>query len=129
MWPNQQETADLVTFTEEIFNRKLHCLCSIIHGFYEWLSCTGKHKVVRGIDLHRNWLAQSQVEHSLFAWTWFQLNLLICTIGLESVKNNSPNTSLLKTESVRHTCFHFIKIELNDSVSYKMLQSVCQQHL
>ena len=24
MWPNPQETADLVTFTEEILNGKLH---------------------------------------------------------------------------------------------------------
>ena len=29
MWPNLQETADLVTFTEEILNRKLHLLCSV----------------------------------------------------------------------------------------------------
>ena len=28
MWPDPQETADLVTFTEEIFNVKLHFLCS-----------------------------------------------------------------------------------------------------
>ena len=28
MWPNPQETADLVTFTEEIPNGKLHFLCS-----------------------------------------------------------------------------------------------------
>ena len=28
MWPNPQETTDLVTFTEEILNRKLHFLCS-----------------------------------------------------------------------------------------------------
>ena len=28
MWPNPQETANLVTFTEEILNRKLHFLCS-----------------------------------------------------------------------------------------------------
>ena len=28
MWPNLQETADLVTFTEEILNGKLHILCS-----------------------------------------------------------------------------------------------------
>ena len=27
--PNPQETADLATFTEEIFNRKLHFWCSI----------------------------------------------------------------------------------------------------
>ena len=29
MWPNPQETADLATFTEEIFNGKLHILCSV----------------------------------------------------------------------------------------------------
>ena len=28
MWPNPQEPADLVTFTEEILNEKLHFLCS-----------------------------------------------------------------------------------------------------
>ena len=28
MWPNPQETADLVTFTEGILNGKLHFLCS-----------------------------------------------------------------------------------------------------
>ena len=28
MWPNPQETADLVTFTGEIFNGKRHFLCS-----------------------------------------------------------------------------------------------------
>ena len=28
MWPNPQETADLVTFTEEILTGKLHFLCS-----------------------------------------------------------------------------------------------------
>ena len=28
MWPNPQFSADLVTFTEEILNGKLHFLCS-----------------------------------------------------------------------------------------------------
>ena len=28
MWPASQETADLVSFTEEIFNWKIHFLCS-----------------------------------------------------------------------------------------------------
>ena len=28
MWPNPQETADLVTITEETLNEKLHFLCS-----------------------------------------------------------------------------------------------------
>ena len=30
MWPNPQKTADLVTFTEEILNGKLHFLCSAL---------------------------------------------------------------------------------------------------
>ena len=29
MWPNPQETADLVTFTEEILNEKLRFLFSV----------------------------------------------------------------------------------------------------
>ena len=29
MWPNPQESVDLVTFTEEILNGKLHFLCSV----------------------------------------------------------------------------------------------------
>ena len=29
LWPNPEETADLVTFTEEIRNGKLHFLCSV----------------------------------------------------------------------------------------------------
>ena len=32
MWPNPQETADLVTFTEEILNGKLHFLFLIDLG-------------------------------------------------------------------------------------------------
>ena len=29
MWPNPQETMDLVTFSEEIINGKLYFLCSV----------------------------------------------------------------------------------------------------
>ena len=31
MWPNTQFPVDLVTFTEEILNGKLHFLCSARH--------------------------------------------------------------------------------------------------
>ena len=31
MWPNPQKTADLVTFTEEILNGKLHFLRSVVN--------------------------------------------------------------------------------------------------
>ena len=33
MWPNPQETADLITVTEEILNGKLRFLCSVIFSF------------------------------------------------------------------------------------------------
>ena len=35
MWPNPQETGDLVTFTKEILNKKLHFLCSACAEIYE----------------------------------------------------------------------------------------------
>ena len=34
MWPNQQETADFVTFAEEILNEKLHFWCSAFASAY-----------------------------------------------------------------------------------------------
>ena len=34
MWPNPQETADLVTFTNEILNGKFHFLCSGISELF-----------------------------------------------------------------------------------------------
>ena len=38
MWPNPQFPADLVTFTEEIFNGKLHFLYSdsLMHNVPKW---------------------------------------------------------------------------------------------
>ena len=33
MWPNPRETADLVTFTEEILNGKVHFLCIEVDNF------------------------------------------------------------------------------------------------
>ena len=38
MWPNPQFSVDLVTFTEEIFNRKLHFLCSEINHITFFIS-------------------------------------------------------------------------------------------
>ena len=38
MWPNPQEIADLVTFTEEIVNGKLHFFCAVKPPFVSfWL--------------------------------------------------------------------------------------------
>ena len=47
MWPNLQETADLVTFIEEILNGKLHFLCSVTRGFE--LATLGFH-ISKGLD-------------------------------------------------------------------------------
>ena len=38
MWSNPQETAGLVTFTEEILNGKLHFLCSVVLSMQEELA-------------------------------------------------------------------------------------------
>ena len=43
MWPDPQETADLVTFTEEILNGKLHFLCSGLMSS----------KFEKGVPIHR----------------------------------------------------------------------------
>ena len=43
MCPNRQETADLVTFTELIFNGKLHFLCCLTEIF---------DNIVTGYDNH-----------------------------------------------------------------------------
>ena len=37
-WPNPQFPADLVTFTEEILNGKLHFLCSVTRLLNGWIS-------------------------------------------------------------------------------------------
>ena len=48
MWPNPQETGDLVTFTEEILNGKLHFLCSVTA---KDLSTRRKYILVEFMDL------------------------------------------------------------------------------
>ena len=49
MWPNPQETVDLVTFTEELLNEKLHFLCSE-QDSYEYTWNTLQHKIL--VSLH-----------------------------------------------------------------------------
>ena len=39
MWPNPQETMDLVTFTAEILNGKLHFLCSVLNHCMLLFTC------------------------------------------------------------------------------------------
>ena len=46
MWPNSQFSADLVTFTEEILNGKLHFLCSNTFLFLDIKVCLEKKKLI-----------------------------------------------------------------------------------
>ena len=45
MWQNLQETVDLVTFTEEILNGKLHFLCGVIEIYKSFSSTVYLFKV------------------------------------------------------------------------------------
>ena len=66
MWPNLQFPADLVTFTEEILNKKLHFLCSDT-TCYTYLSTI--------VTAHQNLVKITQKFHlfcktSQLAWNW-----------------------------------------------------------
>ena len=42
MWPNPQFLTDLVTFTEEILNKKVHFLCGLSRGIKEAIFSFGE---------------------------------------------------------------------------------------
>ena len=76
MWPNPQETADLVTFTEETLNGKLHFLCSVNHSNG---TRTHKHLVQKGTLSHSAKLASLAMWLSLglqAKWLWVSLQYL-----------------------------------------------------
>ena len=52
MWSNPQFPADIVTFTEEIFNEKLHFLCSVWFSNY-WIESEHKYTSLNGQKLGR----------------------------------------------------------------------------
>ena len=45
MWPNPQETANLVTLTEEILNGKIHFLNSVMYLLETEISCITERSV------------------------------------------------------------------------------------
>ena len=79
MWPNREETADLVTFTEEILNGKLHFLCNacamsdnktlFIYGFHEMQKLHRRHAptLVLLYETHRR--IQNPLKH--LRWSVF----------------------------------------------------------
>ena len=66
MWPNPQETADLVIFTEEIINGKAHFLCSdivLIYGTHSVSTYTKfSEKLLRNVCFSENFA------HILYEW-------------------------------------------------------------
>ena len=69
MWPNPQFPADLVTFTEEILNGKLHFLCS---GKYD--NCFRIKKALRALLFFLSWANPYILLNSNI---WLTLHVLI----------------------------------------------------
>ena len=61
MWPNQQDTADLVTFTEEILNGKLHFLCTDIVNQSIDLQSDLKELILIFLNLEKSFWLFSQI--------------------------------------------------------------------
>ena len=77
MWANSQETADLVTITEEILNGKLHFLCSV-NGVM-WSMTLKVRLKIKNID-HKddiNWLRPRYVHK----YTKYKMCLSIMMVG------------------------------------------------
>ena len=79
MWPNPQITADLVTFTEEILNGKLHVLCNV--------------------GLHRNisfWINNNKTKNFTKLQVVQIVNLVLPSLYEESLVNTIVNKGVLK---------------------------------
>ena len=66
MWPNPQIPADMVTFTEEILNRKFHFLCS----GRDTILANAVGDVVSRYDLDRVVVARAKCYHKFFQITF-----------------------------------------------------------
>ena len=59
MWPNLQETADLITFTEEILNGKLH-FCAVVLITKQFTGLIGLSHVTASPEVaNENWMGRS----------------------------------------------------------------------
>ena len=137
MWPNPQFPADLVTFTEEILNGKLHFLCSVKYvlvlktPYWKWAqrskwSCRFCWWALfqRKVSLKDWWQKQFNVsvwvffKHSLCR-TWWSL-LTICINGKKI--NHHERT-------VFNHCVTIIKMLLLFIVIWLFLKNFVWQHL
>ena len=97
MWPNPQETADFVTFTEEILNGKLHFLCN---GCRNWHSETGSKYIGKEVIDQLNWQI---LGWKLLRSSWFSCCSRSCKSVLEAFlvhrKTPIPRSSFGQTKS------------------------------
>ena len=90
MWPNSQFPADLVIFTEEILNGKLHFMCSVKNGKgilllkvdneYDWNRTWYSELDVRGICSYAaRYSVYNNIEH-----TWSLMSRRLVSVTLPS---------------------------------------------
>ena len=89
IWPNPQETADLVTFIEEILNGKLNFLCNV---------CLIKSMVKNLLKFNTTAVKQSSFIHLIIAlmqffWNTSVTHQKICSHYWENISYNKSNKS------------------------------------
>ena len=73
MWPNPQETTDLVNFTEEILNGKLHFFVQWNNNFRWRLTLTVERQILTAIEDCQGtsdqwWLQYAEEYRGLYTW-------------------------------------------------------------
>ena len=86
MWPDPQETTDLVIFTEEILNAKFHFLCSYLSSFKILYVSMGHYSIYSGMQ--RNILYYMRKEN------------IASSLWAKCQKNNCASKFYFKTESL-----------------------------
>ena len=89
MRPNPQKTPDLVTFTEEILNAKLHFLYSAALEPSNLIALKAKSALIRSISNHlvsQNWRSDSPVIEIDLNWLDSPIFIVPFAIKKESIK-------------------------------------------
>ena len=110
MWPNPQETADLVTFTEEILNGKLHFLCSavgyaLIHKNWELHPLT-QTKFRRTKCIRRTRYSEN-MDLVVSSSIYFEHSLIKATNKQKSTHKSASNKWLVRSFLHISVTFHF----------------------
>ena len=124
MWPNPQETADLVTFTEEILDGKLHFLCSVktwshylVETLLNFIWYLMKHSILatQGYMVHfsvlfcqMTWLSTCGTMKRIYTWLYSGegLGLLNGIQWLAWFDNKSSGLSCICRDPVKPVCVH-----------------------